>query len=46
MAEIMTDIRGAVRRGLYATRSIKKPSSTVSTIISGIARYSGIHVAK
>ena len=42
----MTDMRGAVRRGLYATRSITKPSTTVMTITSGSARYSGMVAAK
>ena len=46
MAEIMIDMRGAVRNGLYATRSTVKPSSTVTTTTSGIARYSGIAAAK
>ena len=35
MAEIITLIRGAVRSGLYAARSITNPSTTVSTITSG-----------
>ena len=45
MAEIMTDMRGAVRSGRYATRSIIKPRNTVRMIISGIAIYSGMDAA-
>ena len=41
MAEIMTDMRGAVRSGLYAMRSTIKPSATVSTTTSGIDVLSG-----
>ena len=44
MALIMTDILGAVRRGLYATRSMRKPMSTVTSSVKGMAIYSGIHV--
>ena len=36
MAEIITDIRGAVRRGLYAALSMATPSSTVSSSTRGI----------
>ena len=46
MAEIMTDMRGAVRSGLYASRSITKPSTTVMIMTSGRATYSGIVAAK
>ena len=46
MAEIMIDILGALRSGLYATRSTTKPSSTVATTTSGAATYSGIAAAK
>ena len=42
MAEIMSDIRGAVRRGLYAARSMRKPSSAVATMTSGSAMYIGM----
>ena len=44
MALIITDILGAERRGLYAARSMRKPSSTVNTITKGIASHSGIQV--
>lgn len=44
MALIMTDILGAERSGLYATRSMTKPSTTVITITKGTASQSGIHV--
>ena len=37
----MTDMRGAVRSGLYAMRSTIKPSATVSTTTSGIDVLSG-----
>ncbi len=46
MAEIMTDILGAVRSGLYASRSITKPSTTVMRMTSGRAMYSGMDAAK
>ena len=42
MAEIMTDIRGACRRGLYAQCSTAKPSATVSTTTTGSATYNGM----
>ena len=42
MAEIITDIRGALRRGLYAARSINTPSTTVMTRTTGIATAMGI----
>ena len=41
----MINPRITVRSGRYATRSIRKPRKTVSTIISGMARYSGIEAA-
>ena len=41
MAEIMTDILGAERSGLYATRSIKNPRATVIRRTSGMATPSG-----
>ena len=41
MAETIRDILGAERSGLYAARSMTKPSSAVSTSTSGIARYIG-----
>ena len=41
MAEIMTLMRGAVRKGLYAARSIRKPSRTVSSSTSGRAAAKG-----
>ena len=44
MAEIIRDIRGAERRGLYATRSMTKPSSTVAISTRGSARYMGMAV--
>ena len=37
MAEIMTDIRGAERKGLYASLSTSTPRTTVATITIGIA---------
>ena len=36
MAEIITDILGAVRRGLYAAFSMATPKSTVSSSTSGM----------
>ena len=45
MAEIMTDIRGAVRSGLYATFSTITPSSTVSTMVRGIETLRGSDAA-
>ena len=41
MALIMTDIRGALRSGLYATRSMRKPRSTVAMRTMGMEMYSG-----
>ena len=42
MADIMTDIRGALRRGLYAARSMSRPSATVIMSTTGIATAIGI----
>ena len=42
MALIMTDIRGALLSGLYATRSITKPRAMMNTIIRGMLMYSGM----
>ena len=42
MAEIITDMRGACRSGLYAQRSTAKPSATVRITTAGRAAYSGI----
>ena len=42
IAEIITDIRGALRRGAYATFSIITPSTTVAIIIIIIDIYHGI----
>ena len=36
MAEIITDIRGALRSGLYAARSMRMPSSTVISSTTGM----------
>ena len=41
MALIMTDMRGALRSGLYATRSMQKPSAATTIIINGMDMYSG-----
>ena len=38
MADIMMDMRGALRRGLYATRSMVKPMITVNRITKGMDR--------
>ena len=35
MALIITDIRGALRRGLYATLSMQNPRAATAMIISG-----------
>lgn len=39
IAEIITDILGALLRGLYATFSIATPKTTVRTITSTIAAH-------
>ena len=42
MAEIITDIRGAVRSGLYAAFSMATPKSTVRISTSGIDTAMGM----
>ena len=41
MAEIITDILGEFRSGLYATFSMVKPKSAVSSTTSGMVIYKG-----
>ena len=45
MADIITDMRGAVRRGLYAAFSIRTPNATVAISTRGIHTAIGIQVA-
>ena len=44
MAEIITDMRGAVRRGLYAAFSMSTPKATVAMSTRGMATARGIQV--
>ncbi|MNN79983.1 hypothetical protein D3C81_1966700 [compost metagenome] len=41
MAEIITDILGAERRGRYATRSMETPKTTVMKSTRGMATNHG-----
>ena len=45
MAEIITDIRGAVRRGLYAAFSMATPRATVRISTRGMDTAMGIEAA-
>ena len=45
MALIMTLMRGAVRSGLYAMRSMAKPMTLVSSSTSGMHTRSGTPLA-